>query len=162
MLTATTKTFNIAGGLTGNVIIPDAAASGAVPGDAGGLGHLAEPDRRADGDRGLCRGGALARRAGALHRGECAGVRRGRGSDPGRAVDAARGDLSRLGRLLGAPAWSEGEIAGRVERGARIAANHGPTFGRGGDGWMRFNIAMPRVRVEEAVRRLQAAFDDLQ
>jgi cystathionine beta-lyase len=54
------------------------------------------------------------------------------------------------------------EFTRRVQRDARIAANHGPTFGKGGDSWLRFNLATPRARVEEAVRRLQAAFGDLQ
>ena len=35
-------------------------------------------------------------------------------------------------------------------------------FGTGGEGFLRFNIATPRARVEEAVARLQAAFADLQ
>ena len=40
--------------------------------------------------------------------------------------------------------------------------NHGPTFGTGGESFLRFNIATPRARVEEAVARLGAAFADLQ
>ncbi|MEO1363274.1 MAG: aminotransferase, partial [Pseudomonadota bacterium] len=43
-----------------------------------------------------------------------------------------------------------------------IAVNHGPTFGTGGDSWLRFNIATPRARVQEAVDRLATAFGDLQ
>jgi len=54
------------------------------------------------------------------------------------------------------------EFTGRVERGARIAASHGPTFGTGGESFLRFNIATPRARIDEAVSRLQAAFADLQ
>jgi cystathionine beta-lyase len=54
------------------------------------------------------------------------------------------------------------EFTRRVEKDARIAANHGPTFGAGGETFLRFNIATPRARVEEAVARLQAAFADLQ
>jgi len=54
------------------------------------------------------------------------------------------------------------EFTTRVEQDARIAANHGPTFGTGGEGFLRFNLATPRARVEEAVTRLQAAFGDLQ
>ena len=50
----------------------------------------------------------------------------------------------------------------RVEKDARIAANHGPTFGAGGETFLRFNIATPRARVVDAVARLQAAFADLQ
>ncbi|WP_323034852.1 MalY/PatB family protein [Pararhodobacter sp.] len=54
------------------------------------------------------------------------------------------------------------EIKRRVEKDARIAANHGETFGKGGESFLRFNIATPRSRVVEAVSRLQAAFSDLQ
>jgi cystathionine beta-lyase len=49
-----------------------------------------------------------------------------------------------------------------VEREARICVNHGPTFGTGGEDFLRFNIATPRARVAEAVERLQVAFADLQ
>ena len=54
------------------------------------------------------------------------------------------------------------EFTARVERGARIAASHGASFGKGGESFLRFNIATPRARVAEAVARLQAAFSDLQ
>jgi cystathionine beta-lyase len=54
------------------------------------------------------------------------------------------------------------EFIARVEKGARIASNHGATFGTGGETCLRFNIATPRARVAEAVKRLQAAFADLQ
>ncbi len=54
------------------------------------------------------------------------------------------------------------EFTKRVEENAAIAANHGPTFGKGGDTFMRFNIATPRSRVEEACNRLRDAFKDLQ
>ena len=36
------------------------------------------------------------------------------------------------------------------------------TFGKGGDSFLRFNIATPRARVEEACTRLKEAFKDLQ
>jgi cystathionine beta-lyase len=54
------------------------------------------------------------------------------------------------------------EFTRRVEQGAKIAVNHGPTFGKGGESFLRFNIATPRIRVEEAVDRLRKAFGDLQ
>ncbi|MEX0311939.1 MAG: aminotransferase, partial [Tateyamaria sp.] len=54
------------------------------------------------------------------------------------------------------------EFTRRVEQDACIAVNHGPTFGQGGDSWLRFNIATPRARVQEAVERLAVAFSDLQ
>ena len=54
------------------------------------------------------------------------------------------------------------EFTRRVQEDARIAVNHGPTFGQGGESYLRFNLATPRARVEEAVGRLQEAFADLQ
>ena len=54
------------------------------------------------------------------------------------------------------------EVIRRVQQDAQIAPNHGATFGTGGESFLRFNIATPRVRVEEAVRRMQTAFGDLQ
>ena len=57
---------------------------------------------------------------------------------------------------------SPAEVQMRVEKEAKIAANHGATFGTGGESFMRFNLAMPRVQIEEAVVRLKAAFADLQ
>jgi len=54
------------------------------------------------------------------------------------------------------------EITRRVTKDARIAANYGATFGKGGEGFLRFNLATPRARVVDAVTRLQAAFGDLQ
>ena len=54
------------------------------------------------------------------------------------------------------------EILARVQGQARIAPNHGPTFGAGGESFLRFNFGTQRARVDEAVARLQAAFADLQ
>jgi cysteine-S-conjugate beta-lyase len=49
-----------------------------------------------------------------------------------------------------------------VEKTARIATNHGESFGKGGESFLRFNLACPRAQVAEAVDRLQQAFADLQ
>ena len=57
---------------------------------------------------------------------------------------------------------SREEFTARVEKQAHIAANYGPTFGTGGDTYLRFNLATPRALVEQAVERLAAAFSDLQ
>ena len=54
------------------------------------------------------------------------------------------------------------EFTRRVEQEAKIAANHGPTFGKGGESWLRFNIGTQRSRIEEASDRLRRAFADLQ
>ena len=57
---------------------------------------------------------------------------------------------------------SSEEFIRRVEAGAQIAANHGATFGTGGESFLRFNIACRRAHVHDAVARLQDAFSDLQ
>ncbi|WP_428512796.1 MalY/PatB family protein [Roseovarius sp.] len=54
------------------------------------------------------------------------------------------------------------EVLRRVNEDARIAPSVGAEFGKGGETCLRFNIATPRARVEEAATRLQAAFSDLQ
>jgi cystathionine beta-lyase len=54
------------------------------------------------------------------------------------------------------------EFTTRVEQTAKIAANHGPSFGKGGDNFLRFNLGAPRAQVEEAISRLHSAFSDLQ
>lgn len=54
------------------------------------------------------------------------------------------------------------EFIDRVQSGAQIAANHGSSFGRGGDNFLRFNLGTQRANVLDAVARLQKAFADLQ
>lgn len=54
------------------------------------------------------------------------------------------------------------EFTNRVQNDARIAANHGSSFGTGGETFLRFNLATPRSRITEATDRLKAAFADLQ
>ena len=161
MLTAPTKTFNIAGAMTGNVIIPDERLRRRFT--VAHLGAGTSPNRfgvvmataaYAHGDAWvdeLC--AYLAENARRLDAGIAAipGLR----PMPLEATYLSWVDFSRTGM---APA----EFTARVEGTARIAASHGGTFGVGGDGFLRFNIATPRVRIDEAVRRLQAAFADLQ
>jgi cysteine-S-conjugate beta-lyase len=54
------------------------------------------------------------------------------------------------------------EFTARIEKQARIAVNHGPSFGLGGDSFLRFNLATQRPIVAEAAARLRQAFADLQ
>jgi len=54
------------------------------------------------------------------------------------------------------------EISRRVRKDARIAPSPGPDFGPGGETFLRFNLATQKARIEEAVTRLQEAFSDLQ
>ena len=54
------------------------------------------------------------------------------------------------------------EITRRIQKDARIAASHGPQFGLGGEGRMRFNLGTQRANIIEALSRLHDAFGDLQ
>jgi cystathionine beta-lyase len=51
-------------------------------------------------------------------------------------------------------------VAGRVKTRARIFASPGPQFGPGGETWLRFNFAMPRPILMQALGRLDEAFWD--
>jgi cystathionine beta-lyase len=162
MMTATTKTFNIAGCHSGNVIIPDPklravfaermAAMGLSPNSFGlfmataayspeGAAWVDELVLYLDGNRRLF----------------------------DEAVNAIPG-LKSMALESTYLAWvdfadtgmAQSEFTKRIEQTAAIAANHGPTFGKGGESFMRFNIATPRARVDEACNRLRDAFKDLQ
>ena len=56
----------------------------------------------------------------------------------------------------------EDEIKDRIQDTAKIAVNHGTSFGKGGESFMRFNLGMPFFQVEAAIARMQKAFSDLQ
>lgn len=162
MMTATTKTFNIAGAHIGNVIIPDPTlrrrfantmnAMGISPNSFGmhmataayspeGAVWVDDLMRYLDGNRQLFDAGIAA----------IPGLR----STPLQATYLAWVDFSGTGM---APA----EFIARVETQAKIATNHGASFGTGGDSFLRFNLGCPRAQVAEAVLRLQKAFADLQ
>jgi cystathionine beta-lyase len=162
MMTAATKTFNIAGAHVGNVIIPDAGlrarfgarmmALGMSP-NSFGL-HMVtaaySPEGAAWVDA-LC--AYLAENARIFDAGINAipGLR----SMPLQSTYLAWVDFSGTG-------MTREEFTARVEQGAKIAANHGPSFGTGGDSFLRFNIAAPRAVIEDAVARMARAFSDLQ
>ncbi len=54
------------------------------------------------------------------------------------------------------------EVADRIRDVAKIAVSPGPTFGTGGETFMRFNLATQKSIVEDAITRMQKAFADLQ
>jgi cystathionine beta-lyase len=162
MMTAPTKTFNIAGAHTGNVIIADdrlrkrfaerVNALGISPNSFGMVMATAaySPGGAAwvdalmaylDGNRTLLDAGLNA----------IPGVRSMRLE----GTYLAWVDFAGTGMAMD-------EILRRVQGQAQIAANLGPSFGSGGDAHLRLNIATPRARITEAVARLQAAFADLQ
>jgi len=161
-LTAPSKTFNIAGQRTGNMIVPDAKLRAEMkktqrmldysPGALGitMIGAAYSPEgadwvdaqiAHLDGNRQILDAAMNA----------IPGVR----SMPLQATFLAWVDFSGTG-------MSFDEIAARIRDDARIAVSPGPGFGAGGELHQRINFATQRARVEEACARLQAAFSDLQ
>ncbi|GHE05629.1 aminotransferase [Defluviimonas sp. 20V17] len=162
VMTATTKTFNIAGCHSGNVIIPDPALRETFAARMAGLGISAN-------SFGLVMATAAYSPEGAAWVDALTGYLDDNRKLFDEGVNAIPG-LSSMPLEATYLAWVDfagtgmeiPEVVARVERDARIAANHGPTFGAGGESFMRFNLATPRSRVVEAVERLHAAFKDLQ
>ncbi|WP_226551067.1 MalY/PatB family protein [Celeribacter naphthalenivorans] len=162
MMTATTKTFNIAGTHSGNVIIPDAKLRGKFAARMTALGI--SPN-----SFGLEMATAAYSPEGAAWVDELVVY-----LDGNRQIfDAAIAEIPGLASMaLEATylAWvdfsgtgmSPSEFTARVEKSARIAPNHGPTFGKGGELYLRFNLATQRSVVETACTRLKEAFSDLQ
>ena len=157
MLTATTKTFNIAGGLTGNVIIQDS-------------------DLRAKFMRAYFASGTSQNRYGVLM--ATAAYQQGETwldcllvyLDENRrmfdeAINAMPG-LKSMEMSATYLAWvdfrgtglSTEEVIERVQKQAGIATNHGAMFGKGGEGYLRFNFACRREMVKDAIKRLQSVF----
>jgi cystathionine beta-lyase len=162
MMTATTKTFNIAGGHSGNVIIEDATLRAKFGGRMAALGLSPTAF-------GLFMATAAYSPEGAEWVDGLVKYLDGNRKLFDDAVNAIPG-LASMNLESTYLAWVDFEDTGmsmaeftkRVEKGACIATNHGPTFGKGGDNFLRFNIATPRARVEEACKRLAEAFKDLQ
>ncbi|HDR27468.1 MalY/PatB family protein [Rhodovulum sp.] len=162
MMSASTKSFNIAGCHVGNVIIPDASLRKTFAGRMAALGISPnsfgiEMATAAYSPEGAAWIDALMAYLDGNRRLFDAGVNAipGLASMPLEATYLAWVDFAGTG-------MTAAEFTARVEKSARIAANHGPTFGAGGECFLRFNIATPRARVAQAVERLQAAFADLQ
>lgn len=162
MMTATTKTFNIAGSHSGNVIIADEALRAKFAARMAALGL--SPN-----SFGLFMATAAYSPEGAAWVDELVEYLDGNRKLFDAAVNAIPG-LASMNLESTYLAWVDfdgtgmpmAEFTRRVEQDAGIAANHGPTFGKGGDSFLRFNIATPRARVQEACDRLAAAFKDLQ
>lgn len=162
MMTATTKTFNIAGTHSGNVIIKDPDLRARFAGRMAALGlspnsfglFMAEAAYSPNGAEWV---DALVTYLDGNRKVFDAAIAEipGLSSMPLEATYLSWVDFSGTG-------MARDEFTKRVQEQARIAANHGPTFGKGGESFMRFNIATPRSLVEQAVERLQDAFKDLQ
>ncbi|GGE44125.1 aminotransferase [Primorskyibacter flagellatus] len=162
MMSATTKTFNLAGMHTGNVIISDPdlrqkfdavmTAFGISPNAFGkhmvpaayspeGADWVDALMTYLDGNRRIFDDGMAA--IPGLH------------SMPLEGTYLAWVDFSGTG-------MESTEVQRRIQKDAKIAVNLGETFGAGGAPFQRFNLATPRTRVVEAVERMQHAFRDLQ
>lgn len=161
MMTAATKTFNIAGAHTGNVIIADDGlrarftetlmATGTSPNRFGLLTVTAAYEHGA---------GWLAALMAYL--------------DENRRIFDAR--INALPGLASMPlqatylGWvnfegtgmERAEFTDRIQKTARVVPNHGPTFGKGGESFLRLNFACRRAVLEEALGRIEEAFADLQ
>ncbi|MBV0910780.1 MalY/PatB family protein [Anianabacter salinae] len=162
MMSATTKTFNIAAAHLGNVIIEDEALRKRFADRMNALGISGGAVSIAMATAAYSRQGAAWVDA-LMH--YLDGNRRlfdeGMASLPG--VSSMPLEATYLSWVdFSGTGMDAAELTRRVEKGARIAVNHGQTFGTGGESFLRFNIATPRSRVIEAVERLQTAFADLQ
>ncbi|WP_112320505.1 MalY/PatB family protein [Oceanibium sediminis] len=161
MLTAPSKTFNLAGFETGQIIVSDEALRA----------RLRKTLQAAN--IGVSRIGAMATMA-AYAYGEPwlrelityldenrrmfdAGIDRipGLKCMPMQATYLAWVDFSGTG-------MEPAEFTRRVEQDAKITASHGSAFGTGGESFLRFNIATRRALIGDALERLEHAFADLQ
>ncbi|MEM8536665.1 MAG: aminotransferase class I/II-fold pyridoxal phosphate-dependent enzyme, partial [Pseudomonadota bacterium] len=162
MMTATTKTFNIAGSHTGNVIIPDPNLRAQFAKRMAGLGMSPNSfglfmTTAAYSPDGAVWVDSLRDYLNENRRLFDDGINAipGLSSMPLEATYLAWVDFAGTG-------MDREEFTDRVQEKAKIAANHGPTFGKGGDSFLRFNLGAPRSQIEDAVERMQSAFADLQ
>jgi cystathionine beta-lyase len=162
ILTASSKTFNIAGLKTGNIIIPDATLREAMAQRLRSLDY--SPNRM---------GLEMVTAAYTPEGAEWVDAQIEHLIENRRIFDDAVNAIPGVRSLPLAStylAWvdfsgtgmSFEEISRRVRKDARIAPSPGPEFGPGGETFLRFNLATQTYRVEEAAKRLQEAFSDLQ
>ena len=162
MMTATTKTFNIAGAHTGNVIIPDKNLRQKFAKRMSALGM--SPN-----SFGLFMAKAAYSPDGAVWVDELIKYLDKNRQIFDNAIEKIPGleTMKLEGTYL---AWvdfsktgmEQTEFVNRVQKVAKIAANLGPTFGKNGQSFLRFNFATTRDNVRTAVERLGRAFSDLQ
>jgi cystathionine beta-lyase len=162
MMTATTKTFNIAGAHSGNVIIADPVLRARFAARMNAMGI--SPN-----SFGMFMATAAYSPEGAAWVDALVAYLDGNAQIFNNGINAIPG-LRSMNLEATYLAWvdfagtgmAQAEFIARVEKQAKIAANHGTPFGTGGESYLRFNLACPRAQVIEAVARLQAAFADLQ
>ena len=56
----------------------------------------------------------------------------------------------------------DAELMNRCVQGAKVIPSPGTQFGQGGGGHLRFNIALPRPKMIQALDRIESAFADVQ
>ncbi|ROU02725.1 MalY/PatB family protein [Histidinibacterium lentulum] len=162
MLTAASKTFNIAGCRTGSITIADETLRARFRKVLHALDiqpniYGVELTRAAYTPEGaawcdeLC--AYLAENARRFSEGVAAIP--GLSAMPMQSTYLAWVDFSPLGM-----SWEE--VRRRIVEEARLGPSPGPSFGTGGDCAMRFNLGTQRIRIDEAVSRLQDAFADVQ
>ncbi|QAX28045.1 MalY/PatB family protein [Leisingera sp. NJS204] len=161
-LTAPSKTFNIAGQRTGNMIIPDPELRAAMRHRQNTLDY--DPSAL---------GVAMITAAYSPEGAEWVDAQVAHLEGNRRLFDATVNALPGLKSLplqstylawvdFSGTGMSREEFIKRLREDAKIATSPGDGFGTGGELMERFNLATQRSRVEEACRRLTTAFSDLQ
>ncbi|MAI59172.1 MAG: aminotransferase [Rhodobacteraceae bacterium] len=161
MMNAPTKTFNIAGSHNGNVIIPNSDLRDIFQNRMLALGMSPNSFGMIMTQAGYCPEGAawvdtlisyLDENRRLFE--EAINCLPGISAMPLEATYLSWVDFTGTG-------LSKDGILNRVYRDAQIAANDGDTFGLGGTGHLRFNLATQRSNVNEAIERLSKSFSDL-
>ncbi|WP_411351952.1 MalY/PatB family protein [Leisingera aquaemixtae] len=161
-LTAASKTFNIAGQRTGNMIIPDPELRAAMRQRLNTLDY--DPSAL---------GVAMITAAYSPEGAEWVDAQIAHLEGNRKLFDEAVNALPGLKSLplqstylawvdFSGTGMSREEFIKRLRKDAKIATSPGDGFGTGGKFMERFNLATQRARVEDACRRLTAAFSDLQ
>ncbi|QDI77268.1 MULTISPECIES: MalY/PatB family protein [Leisingera] len=161
-LTAASKTFNIAGQRTGNMIIPDPELRAAMRKRLNTLDY--DPSAL---------GVAMITAAYSPEGAEWVDAQIAHLEGNRKLFDEAVNALPGLKSLplqstylawvdFSGTGMSREEFIKRLRKDAKIATSPGDGFGTGGEFMERFNLATQRARVEDACRRLTAAFSDLQ
>ena len=160
-MTAPSKTFNLGGLHTGNLIIRDdalrAAYAKTISALAIGTNSLSMKITEAV----YTKGDAYADELQRYIAGNAAAFDAGINAIPGLRSMKMEGTYLAWVDFSGTGMEAD-DFTARVQKHAKIAPNLGPTFGTGGESFLRFNLATPRARVEDAVTRMQDAFSDLQ
>ncbi|UWQ37566.1 PatB family C-S lyase [Leisingera aquaemixtae] len=161
-LTAASKTFNIAGQRTGNMIIPDPELRAAMRQRLNTLDY--DPSAL---------GVAMITAAYSPEGAEWVDAQIAHLEGNRKLFDDAVNALPGLKSLplqstylawvdFSGTGMSREEFIKRLRKDAKIATSPGDGFGTGGEFMERFNLATQRARVEDACRRLTSAFSDLQ